>query len=132
MRIGNQIKVLTICFVIIAIFSVFGCGGGGSGSYSGSSNAGGEIDTTYSSSISLEWDAPIDNVDGSPLNDLAGYKIYYGTASGNYTQSVNVGNTTDATIKNLSSGNWCFAATAYNSARSESNFSNEFCSNIEI
>lgn len=32
----------------------------------------------------LTWDAPITNADGTPLTDLAGYKIYYGTISGEY------------------------------------------------
>ena len=38
--------------------------------------------------------APSINEDGTPLTDLAGYKIYYGTASGNYTNNVDAGNVT--------------------------------------
>lgn len=34
--------------------------------------------------ISLSWIAPTENTDGTPLTDLAGYKIYYGPASGQY------------------------------------------------
>ena len=37
--------------------------------------------------ISLSWTAPTQNEDGSPLTDLAGYKIYYGQASGQYDAS---------------------------------------------
>lgn len=34
--------------------------------------------------ICLEWVAPTQNVDGSPLTDLAGYRAYYGAESGVY------------------------------------------------
>ncbi len=57
-------------------------GGNGSGSTSSSSSSG------Y---INLSWDAPTINSDGSPLTDLAGYKVYYGTSSYIYTHSVDIG-----------------------------------------
>ena len=38
----------------------------------------------------LTWDPPTTNVDATPLTDLGGYKLYYGTASGNYTINVNI------------------------------------------
>jgi len=121
MRINNKIKILLICFVIIAVFIATGCGGGGAG----------ESVPAGTNSISLEWDPPIDNVDGSPINDLAGYKIYNVTSSGNYTLSANVGSTTTSTtIDKLSSGNWCFVATAYNTAGIESEYSDQFCTDI--
>jgi hypothetical protein len=120
MRKNNKIKILLICFVIFAVFTATGCGGGGTG----------ESVPAGTNSISLEWDPPIDNVDGSPLTDLAGYKIY-NVSSGNYTLSATVANrTTSTTIDNLSSGNWCFVATAYNTAGSESDYSDPFCTNI--
>src|SRR5581483_2454837 len=63
-----------------------------------------------------------------PSSDLTvtGYKIYYGTASRQYTASVDVGNKTSATITVDDSVNkvFYFAATAYN-ATSESAYSNE-------
>jgi len=31
----------------------------------------------------LSWTAPTENSDGSPLTDLAGYKIHYGSSHGN-------------------------------------------------
>ena len=120
MRTNNKIKILLICFVIIAVFTATGCGGGGAG----------ESVPAGTNSISLEWDPPIDNVDGSSLTDLAGYKIY-SVSSGNYTLSATVANTTTSTtIDNLSSGNRCFVATAYNTAGIESDFSNQFCIDI--
>jgi ABC-type glycerol-3-phosphate transport system substrate-binding protein len=63
-------------FILITLLLLItaGCGGGGSSNDGGSS----------SNSATLTWDAPTTNVDGTPLTDLAGYKVYYGTALGNY------------------------------------------------
>ncbi len=33
------------------------------------------------------WEAPTQNMDGTPLTDLLGYVIYFGTSSGNYTNT---------------------------------------------
>lgn len=35
--------------------------------------------------VNLGWDMPTNNVDGTPLTDLAGAKVYQGIASSNYT-----------------------------------------------
>jgi hypothetical protein len=81
--------------------------------------------TTDTQEVTLRWKAPTTNADGSPLNDLAGYKIYYGTSSGNYTKSVDVGNVTIYTMKNLPTGTVHFALTSYDKAGNESDFSDE-------
>lgn len=68
--------------------------------------------------IALAWDA-------SPDASVTGYRIYYGAASGNYTNSVAVGLVTNATVNGLLGGmKYFFAATAFN-AVVESDFSNE-------
>lgn len=36
----------------------------------------------------LSWQAPTQNVDGSPLTDLAGYTLYWGDTSRSYTGSI--------------------------------------------
>ena len=80
----------------------------------------------YAGQATLSWVAPSTNEDGTPLTDLAGYKIYYGTASGNYTQNVDVSNVTTYTVNSLNDGQtYYFVATAYNLARFESSYSNE-------
>ncbi|MDC4206521.1 MAG: fibronectin type III domain-containing protein [Candidatus Manganitrophus sp.] len=68
---------------------------------------------------SLSWDANTES-------DLAGYKVYFGTASRSYGAPVDVGNQTAYTITGLSEGQtYYFAVTAYNDADSESAFSAE-------
>jgi len=78
-------------------------------------------------SITVSWTAPTQNEDGTPLVDLAAYKFYYGTSSGNYTDSVRVDNPgiTTYLIENLPAGTYYIAATAINAGEEESAFSNE-------
>jgi hypothetical protein len=64
-------------------------------------------------------------VDGSPLADLAGYHVYYGTASKLYREMVDVGNAETYTISNLVPGTYYFAVTAYDTAGNETDFSEE-------
>ncbi len=58
--------------------------------------------------------------------DLAGYSIYYGTASGSYLQSLDAGKTTSRTVAGLTSGKtYYFAVLAYDNGGLKSGFSNE-------
>jgi len=69
-------------------------------------------------SVGLSWDP-------NSENDLAGYLVYYGTASGNYSQT-QPATTASATVPNLNSGTtYYFAVTAYNTNGLESGYSNE-------
>ena len=71
-----------------------------------------------SSSVPLAWDI-------SPSPGVTGYRVYYGAASGSYTNSVVVGNATAITIQGLASGIlYYFAVAAYNASGQESDFSN--------
>ena len=82
--------------------------------------------TATAGAVSLAWDAPTTNADGSPLTDLAGYKIYVGNSSGTYSQVVSVGRVTAYTLNNLSAGQtYFFVLTAYDWSLNESGFSNE-------
>ena len=72
------------------------------------------------SSVTLAWDR-------SPDGSVTGYKIYYGVGSGAYTNSVSVGNVTNATVTlpGPTGVTFYFAATAYDGSGVESTFSNE-------
>jgi hypothetical protein len=77
-------------------------------------------------STSVSWTAPIKNTDGSALTDLAGFKIYFGTAPGALTNVVTIPNAGVSTyvVDNLTPGSWYFAVTAYTASGMESARSN--------
>ena len=75
--------------------------------------------------VQLTWDAPL-QTNGTPVPNLAGYKLYYGSQSGQYPTMIPVGMKTTYTVTNLSAGRtYYFAAKAYDSTGTESAFSNE-------
>lgn len=76
--------------------------------------------------VSLNWQPPTENVDGSPLQDLAGYRIYYGSQSRDYTEQLAVGDA-GSTSRDLElvSGSYYFAMTALDADGNESVYSNE-------
>ena len=57
--------------------------------------------------------------------DLAGYKIYWGTQPGRYSEVKNVGLDTSWTVSHLRSGNYFFSVTAYDTIGNESENSAE-------
>lgn len=79
------------------------------------------------SSFTISWAAPTENEDGTPLMDLAGYRVYYGTASRDYSEAVELNSTgmTTFTIENLSAGDYFLAMTSINSSDVESDYSQE-------
>ncbi len=74
----------------------------------------------------VEWTPPTTNTDGSPLADLAGYRITYGRSADNLNQTAVIDNPgiTSFTVSNLSVGRWYFAVFAVNSNGLESDISN--------
>jgi hypothetical protein len=93
------------------------------------SNSGGIIRTgAGSGSVTLAWQPPTQNADGSPLTDLSGYNIYIGTSSSGYDyREIRLDNPglTAYVVDNLEPGTYYFAATAFNSSGAESAFSGE-------
>ena len=85
----------------------------------------------FAGETTLSWDAPSTNTDGTPLTDLAGYIVYYGTATGDYSQSVDAGNVTTSQVTNLTDGiTYYFAVSAYDTYMNESDNSNEISRTI--
>jgi Fibronectin type III domain len=84
-------------------------------------------------SATLSWTPPTQNTDGSPLNNLAGYRIYWGTSAGSYAHSVTVNNPGLATyvVTELAPAQWYFVVTAYSAAGAESGNSNSATKNIQ-
>lgn len=67
------------------------------------------------------------------LTDLAGYKIYYGTTPGDYTQQIRIDNPSISTylIENLLPETYYIVATAFNTAGVESSYSGMATKTVE-
>jgi hypothetical protein len=70
--------------------------------------------------VTLAWSASTDT-------NVAGYYVYCGATNGTYSSRIDVGKTTMATITGLDgrSANYYFAATSYNTSRTESVMSSQ-------
>jgi hypothetical protein len=79
-----------------------------------------------SGSATLSWVAPTTNTDGSPLTDLAGFTINYGTSATNLNQQITVSSATATgyTVTGLTTGSWYFTVTAYTTVGTQSAPSN--------
>ena len=86
------------------------------------------ISVTRSSNgeFTLWWAAPTQNTDGSPLTNLAGYRILYGNSAARLTHSVQLTNPdlTSYVIEDLPPGVYYFALSAFTSNDAESAISN--------
>ena len=117
-NINFKVRVRFFALLIFTLLLVAGCGGGdGGGGGNGSSDG----------TIKLGWDPNTES-------DLAGYRVYYGTSSGAYDNSVDAGMGTPSgglvtySLTNLTKGqSYCIAVTAYNKFSYEGGFSNEVC-----
>lgn len=80
--------------------------------------------TIYKNSVTISWSAPTINTDGSPLIDLAGYKVYYWTNNNSKKETRDVKNVSEFKLDKLNYGEtYFFAVTAYSSTKLESDFS---------
>ncbi len=97
-----------------ASITLSACGGGGAG----------DTGPASSGSAVLVWDA---------VNEpnLAGYRVYYGTVPGLYSQVLDAGNVTTFVVTSLKHNTrYYFTATAYNTSSDSSVFSNEVFKDI--
>jgi hypothetical protein len=77
------------------------------------------VSTVEAAYLDLDWDP-------NPEPDFDGYRVYYGTGSGAYTHSIDVGNTTTYRLDSLLDGvTYYIAVTAYDTADNESDYSDE-------
>ena len=79
----------------------------------------GSLPAFASQGVTLTWNP-------SPDTNAVGYKIYYGSVSGIYTNTLTVGSATTVTVSGLvDGGTYYFSATALSVSGAESAFSNE-------
>ncbi|MBC8026529.1 MAG: fibronectin type III domain-containing protein [Steroidobacteraceae bacterium] len=76
----------------------------------------GAVATGGTGVASLQWETPPSKVDGTPLDDLAGYRILYGRTADELDRSVLIPNpsTTSYEFATLDPGTWFFAVVAVN------------------
>ncbi len=78
-----------------------------------------DVNVNFLSQVTLSWDP-------NSEDDLAGYKLHYGTSSGGYNQVVDAGNQAFCTVSGLTSGlTYYISVTSYDSSGNESTNSNE-------
>ena len=84
------------------------------------------VQAVASGSATLSWQPPTTNSDGSPLTNLAGYRVYWGTTPGSYASSATVTNPgiTSYVVESLTPNTYYFAVKAINTTGVESVFSN--------
>ena len=76
--------------------------------------------------VTLTWDAV-------SSSDISGHKVHYGTSSGQYLYSIDVGKINSCSISGLGEGKtYYFAATSYNTSNIESNYSEEVVYRIPV
>jgi fibronectin type 3 domain-containing protein len=80
---------------------------------------------SFAAEIQLAWDP-------NPETNLAGYKVYYGLAPGNYSLAINLGNQTTYTVTGLAVGTYYFVVTAYDTSGLESDASNQVSATIGV
>src|SRR5437660_17220 len=77
-------------------------------------------------SVTVIWNA-------SPSTNVTGYFVYYGVQSATYTNKLDAGNATNATVSGLVDGTtYYFAVTAHTSTGLESDFSNEMSYTVPV
>jgi hypothetical protein len=86
----------------------------------------GTSSTSKDGAVTLSWEAPTANTDGSSISNLSGYRIYYGTSSGVLVKTIQVNNPSISTyvIENLPAATYYFGVRAVTTKGTESALSN--------
>jgi putative Ig domain-containing protein len=81
-----------------------------------------EVNQFGEASVTLTWLPPTQNLDGSALTDLHGYRIYLGETEHNLHRVIELRNPglTAYMIENLNPATWYFAMTSFNRHGAES------------
>jgi len=147
-RLVPGLRLMWVTGMVVGLLSVTGCGADGTSGSSTGAVGGGSTGTpiggtdgssdpgkppSSGKAVTLQWDAPTENVDGSALSDLKGYKVHYGQESNSYEDTIEIANPglTTYVVDNLPSGTYYFAVTAYNSNGHESTLSGEVSTQVD-
>ena len=111
-KFGAAATRLQLATLFVFALVLGGCAGSSTGSTS----------TSGPGTVTLSWIAPTGNTNGTPLTDLAGYHIHYGTSQDNLTKVIDLAGTgtTEYEVAGLAPGTYYFAVTAYTAMGTES------------
>lgn len=131
-RLSHMALAVSICVVLAA------CGDSGSAAssapgsgnaFTGSVGSAGATASSPTDKTTLSWSAPTRNSDGSQITNLAGYTLHYGTASQDYTGSIEITSPTATSYvvsgSSFPPGTYYFAISAYNAQQVSSSLSGE-------
>ena len=109
---------LNYLLALILVLPLVACSGGDGGISGAGSNV-----------LNLSWVAPSAREDGSALSlsEIASYRIYYGTESGDYQNELDVNDSSavQAQISGIGSGTYYIALSTVDTEGRESSFSTE-------
>jgi len=138
----SQLNISKIAAILLVLTQLVGCyAETGAASKDRTTTLGNEIvDIDDSSTIAAEaqtlnWAAPVAREDESPIamSEIAGYRVYFGTETGNYTQSIEVNDAyIDAiTLDELNTaGTYYIVLTTVDTDGRESAYSEEIVINV--
>ena len=112
------------CLLALAlVFSQVSCSGGDGG-------IGSEVgEGATVNMLGVSWTAPLERVDITPLSpsEIAGYRIYYGTDSGDYQNQIEIndGSMDQAQVLDIPAGTYYVVVTAIDTDGRESAYSSE-------
>jgi hypothetical protein len=94
--------------------------------YDSPSGVAGQSGAATAGSAELAWQMPTENTNGTPLSDLAGYTIVYGTSPATMNRWVQLSDigATSYVVKGLGQGTWYFAVLSYTLSGANSALSN--------
>ena len=72
--------------------------------------------------VTVNWSTPTQNTNGTPLVNLAGFRIFYGTDPNNLSQSAQIANPglTSYVLSNLALSTWYIGLSDYTGSRVQS------------
>jgi hypothetical protein len=84
------------------------------------------VNEASNGSAALTWTPVTKDTNGTPITNLAGYQVHYGTSANAMNTVVVLANAslTNYLVSNLSSGTWYFGVTAYTTTGMQSALSN--------
>ncbi len=84
--------------------------------------------------VALSWVAPVEREDGTPISmsEIAGYRVYFGTSAGNYTNKVDIAdsNTMQVILSSLAADTYYIVVTTYDMDGRESAYSTEVLTSV--